>query len=150
LVTDDDQPDEIDWDDEFADDPDWQAMTPAQRQRLLSFAEQAIEKKIFCVYGDEEPAVPDSTWPCAQYLDQCKAKCCTFIFALTKDEVEVGLVQYNDKRPFFIARDAHDGYCPHLDRDSYQCTVYDNRPLRCRRYDCENDPAVWPELAKNA
>lgn len=141
--------DPIDWDDEFADDPDWQAMTPAQRQRLLSFAEQAIEKKIFCVYGDEDAGVPDSNWPCHQYLDRCKAKCCTFIFALTKDEVELGLVQTNEQRPFFIARDPVDGYCPHLDRQTYQCGVYENRPLRCRRYDCEHDPAVWPELAKN-
>ena len=30
------QNDDIDWDAEFADDPDYQALTPAQRDRLLS------------------------------------------------------------------------------------------------------------------
>ena len=24
-----------------------------------------------------------------------------------------------------------------------QCTVWDYRPLRCRRYDCTNNPLVW-------
>ena len=28
-------------------------------------------------------------------------------------------------------------------RVSMQCTVWDDRPPRCRRYDCTNDPHVW-------
>lgn len=145
MVDDVDQSEEIDWDDEFSDDPEWQAMTPEQRRRVLEFAEKAIEKKIFCIYGDEDEDVPDSDWPCQKYLGQCKAKCCTFIFALTKDEVEAGHVQYNEERPFFIARSADDGYCPHMDRETYACKVYENRPLRCRRYDCRDDSEVWPD-----
>ena len=64
---------------------------------------------------------------------------------LTKDEVEAGYVQYNEERPFFIARSPDDGYCPHMDRETYACKVYENRPLRCRRYDCRDDSEVWPD-----
>jgi Fe-S-cluster containining protein len=53
-------------------------------------------------------------------------------------------VQYSRRRPYFIARDA-DGYCPHLDRRTLACTVREERPLRCRRYDCRDDPGIWPE-----
>jgi Fe-S-cluster containining protein len=42
-------------------------------------------------------------------------------------------------RPFFIARDAG-GYCPHLQRDTLRCSVWAERPLRCRRYDCRENP----------
>ena len=143
-MTGNDQDDDIDWDNEFSDDPEWQAMTHEQRRSLLDFVERSIEKKIFCIYGDEDDDVPDSDWPCQKYLQQCHAKCCSFVFALTKEEAELGAIQYNDKRPFFIDH-AEDGYCVHLDRETRKCKEYDNRPLRCRRYDCRNDCDIWPD-----
>lgn len=136
--------DEIDWDEEFADDPEYQAMSPEQRKKLLSIMEKMIDMGMAAVYGDEDEDVPDANIDCAQCLSQCQAKCCTLIFALTKDEVKQGIVQYNKERPYFIARD-EDGYCPHMDRQSYRCDIWENRPLRCRRYDCRDDATIWPD-----
>lgn len=136
--------DPIDWEKEFADDPDFLAIPPEKRGRLIRMIEKTLEWGIAAVYGDEDEGVPDADVPCAQLTDRCRAKCCTFIFALTKDEAERGVVRSNPERPFFIARDA-DGYCPHLDRETLHCQVWNDRPLRCRRYSCACDPNVWPE-----
>ncbi len=135
---------EIDWDTEFADDPDYQAMSPQQRKKLLSVMEKMIDMGMAAVYGDEEDEVPDAKVDCAQCLPACQARCCTLIFALTKDEVAHGHIQHNPARPYFIARD-EDGYCPHMDRQSFGCTIWEHRPLRCRRYDCRDDSMIWPE-----
>jgi len=134
----------IDWDEEFADDPDYQALSSEERQRILRVMEKMLDMGMAGVYGEEDANAPDSDFPCKNYLNQCQAKCCTFIFALTKHEVNRGIVQYNQQKPFFIARDAG-GYCPHLDRQSFQCNIYYDRPLRCRQYDCRSDNNVWPE-----
>jgi hypothetical protein len=135
--------DDIDWDEEFADDPEWQAMSPEQREKLLSIMEKMIDMGMAAVYGDEDDAVPDAEVDCAQCIPYCKAKCCTLIFALTKDEVKQNKVQYNQQRPYFIARD-EDGYGPPMDRNSYGCLIWEDRPLRCRRYDCRDDKNIWP------
>ncbi len=44
-----------------------------------------------------------------------------------------------------IAHDKDDGYCVHLDRENYQCTVRENRPVPCRGFDCRtsNRWNVW-------
>lgn len=135
--------DEIDWDKEFADDPEYQAMSPEQRDKLLSFMEKMIDKGLAAIYGDEDEDIPDANVNCRQCLTTCKAKCCTLIFALTREEVEQGIAEYNQQRPYFIARDK-DGYCPHLDRQNLTCSIWHDRPLRCRRYDCGGDENIWP------
>jgi hypothetical protein len=133
-----------DWQQELADDPDFRALSAAERERLIAVMERMLEMGVCAVYGDEAEDGPDSCWDCRPYLDGCRARCCTFTFALTKDEVERGTIRHNPSRPFFIARDA-DGYCPHLDRATLRCLVWEQRPLRCRRYDCQGDTNVWPD-----
>ncbi len=133
----------IDWDKEFADDPDYQAMSPEQRTKRLSMMEKMIDMGMAAVYGEEDAGVPDAQVNCAQCILLCQAKCCTLIFALTKDEVARGHIQHNSERPYFIARDA-DGYFPHMDRQSFGCNIWEARPLRCRRYDCRDDNNIWP------
>ena len=96
------------------------------------------------VYGDEDEHVPDTKMNCSDYLGQCKAGCCKLIFALTKDEVEQGDIEYDRHRPYLIARDVDDGYCPHLDKESLQCSIWHKRPIRCRRYHCRDDMNIWP------
>ena len=135
--------DEINWDEEFADDPEWQAMTPEQREKMLSIMEKMIDMGMAAIYGEEDEGIPDAMVSCSECLSHCKAKCCTLIFALTKEEVAQGHVQYNQQRPYFIARD-EDGYCPHMDRQTYGCMIWEQRPLRCRRYDCRDDENIWP------
>jgi len=133
-----------DWQQELADDPEFRALSPEQRERLVAVMEKMLEMGVCAVYGDESDDAPDSPWECSGYLHRCQAKCCTFTFALTKDEVERGVIRHNRDRPFFIARDG-DGYCPHLDRTTLRCLVWEQRPLRCRRYDCQGDRNVWPD-----
>jgi Fe-S-cluster containining protein len=36
-----------------------------------------------------------------------------------------------------------DGYCIHLDRNTYQCSVHEHRPVPCRGFDCR-DNEKWP------
>ncbi|RMD60263.1 MAG: YkgJ family cysteine cluster protein [Nitrospirae bacterium] len=130
------------WDD-LSDDPDFLSLSDEEKERLLSLMERMLEMGIFAVYGledDEEEVL----FNCSDYLYRCKAQCCTFHFALTKEEVKKGIIKYNKKRPFFIARE-EDGYCPHLDRSTLKCKIWKDRPLRCRRYDCREDKDVWPD-----
>ena len=133
----------FDWDKEFADDPDYQSLTPEMREKLLSVMEKMMDMGMAAVYGDEEDHAPDAAIDCLSCITHCRAKCCTLVFALTKEEAGRGNLQYNKERPYFIARD-DDGYCPHLNRESMQCDIWQDRPLRCRRYSCRNDKNVWP------
>jgi hypothetical protein len=141
----DDQP--IDWAAEFADDPDFLAIPEDKRGRVLEMLaafEKTLERGVAAIYGDEAEDEPDADVACGRHLASCGARCCTLMFALTPAEVELDVVQYNSARPFFIARDL-DGLCPHLDRQSLQCQVWQDRPLRCRRYDCCDNRDIWPE-----
>lgn len=131
-------------DEDFKDDADYQALSQQEKLRIIRVMAKMMDMGMAAVYGDEDPHQPDADVPCEKVIDQCQAKCCTFIFALTKEEVKAGLVKTNPDKPYFIARE-EDKYCPHLNRDNWQCSVWHNRPLRCRRYDCRdyaND--VWP------
>lgn len=128
-------------DEDFKDGPNYQQLSEEEKLYIISVMEKMMAMGMAGIYGDESEHQPDANVTCNQLINQCKARCCTFIFALTKEEVEQGLVQYNKNWPFFIARD-EDGYCPHLDRKSLACEVWHNRPLRCRRYDCREDEDV--------
>ena len=135
---------DIDWWEEFADDPDFLELPPDGQKKLIEFLNRSIEMKLGVVYGDEAPNQEDACIDCGSYQSMCKAKCCTLIFALTQEEAEAGKVAYNQDKPYFIARDEEDGDCPHLDRKSYQCAVWNDRPIRCRAYSCEEDSLIWP------
>lgn len=134
----------INRDKEFSDDPDYLALSDEEKQRIVSVMEKMLKMGIGAVYGLEDEDVPDADVDCEERIRQCNAICCTYTFALTKEEVQKGRIKHDAARPFFIARDA-DGYCPHLDRSTIKCTVWAERPLRCRRYDCRKDSQVWPE-----
>ncbi|MFW2373437.1 MAG: YkgJ family cysteine cluster protein [Gammaproteobacteria bacterium] len=131
-------------DEDFKDDPDYQQLSYDEKIRIIRVLGKMIDMGMGAVYGDEDEGVPDADVPCNDLISQCGAKCCSFIFALTKDEVQLAKVQHNKDKPFFIARD-EDGFCPHLNRVSLECNVWHDRPLRCRRYDCRADKNVWPQ-----
>lgn len=132
-------------DEDFKDDPAYQALSIDEKLRIIRVMNKMMDMGMAAVYGDEEPDIPDADVPCQQVIDQCQAKCCTLIFALTKDEVKQGVVKTDPDKPYFIARDK-DGLCPHLHRQNLQCEVWQKRPLRCRRYDCrEFATDIWPE-----
>lgn len=52
-------------------------------------------------------------------------------------------------RPYLIAH-GEDGYCVHLDRKTYKCTVREHRTVPCRGFDCRNNEQwhVWVDYEK--
>ena len=79
----------------------------------------------------------------------CKAICCKFPFALSRQDVEEGAIRWEFGRPYLIAHD-NDGYCVHLDRESYRCMVWKQRPVPCHGFDCEDNEKwqVWADYEK--
>lgn len=126
---------------------DEEYFTEEQRAYIKEMVEKLMEKRILVVYGDEDGNGEGVCFDDDGRKKQCKSVCCSFIFALTKEDVKKGIVQWNTKRPYFIARDG-DGYCPHLDRKTLCCTIWEDRPERCRNYDCRKDQIVWQDWEK--
>jgi Fe-S-cluster containining protein len=92
-------------------------------------------------YGFESTVQID----CASRLHLCKAACCRLRFALSRQDVEEGIVQWDFRHPYFIAS-SEDGYCHHLDRTTSGCSIHANRPVPCRAYDCRRDQRIWSDF----
>jgi hypothetical protein len=84
---------------------------------------------------------------CENRLYLCKAACCRLPFALSKQDVQEGIVKWDLGQPYMNARDT-DGYCTHLDKCAGRCTVYAQRPIPCRGYDCRKDQRIWLDFEK--
>ena len=86
---------------------------PLSEEERAKILEIALERMVMInnkVYGLEDETEPEAEVDCGSRIKSCKAICCTYAFALTQEEAKRGIVKYNAKRPFYIARDA-DGYC---------------------------------------
>lgn len=79
---------------------------------------------------------------CGDRIHLCKASCCKLRFALSRQDVEEGVVRWDFSAPYVIAR-GDDGYCQHLDCATKCCGVYQQRPIPCRGYDCRTDRRIW-------
>ena len=79
---------------------------------------------------------------CASRLHLCRAACCRLPFALSQQDVQEGVVKWDLGQPYLNARGA-DGYCAHMERGTCRCTVYQQRPIPCRGYDCRRDERIW-------
>lgn len=84
---------------------------------------------------------------CASRIHFCKAACCRLRFALSRQDVEEGVVQWDFSHPYFIAQ-GEDGYCRHLDRGCMGCSIHAQRPVPCRGYDCRQDKRIWSDFAQ--
>jgi hypothetical protein len=86
---------------------------------------------------------------CENHIDLCKAGCCRFGFALSRQDVEKdvekGVVKWNLSRPYMNRR-GKDGYCTHMERRGSRCMIYPYRPVPCRGYDCHNDKRIWADF----
>lgn len=82
---------------------------------------------------------------CENRIPLCKAACCRMRFPLSPQDLEEGIVKWDLPRPYLIARGA-DGYCSHLESGGCGCTIYANRPLPCRAYDCRKDQRIWADF----
>jgi len=125
-----------------------EVVSEEERADIKKMIERLMEKGFFVVYGDEADEEKTVLFDPGGRKELCKAICCSSVFALTKKEVEKGIIKWNPKRPYFIARD-EDGYCPHLDRKSLLCKIWEDRPERCRKYDCRKDQNVWIDWKGN-
>jgi hypothetical protein len=84
---------------------------------------------------------------CAGRVSLCRAACCRLDLALSRQNLEEGIVKWDLGRPYMIARDADD-YCRHLDRTTHRCAVWQQRPIPCRGYDCRKDERIWLDFEK--
>jgi Fe-S-cluster containining protein len=82
---------------------------------------------------------------CENRVHLCRAACCRLRFALSKQDVEEGVVKWDFAHPYLIAR-GPDGYCQHLDRERLGCSVHAQRPVPCRGYDCREDKRIWADF----
>ena len=84
---------------------------------------------------------------CASRIPLCHASCCRLPFALSKQDVREGIVRWDLGQPYMIDQGA-DGYCDHLDRCAGACTIWKNRPVPCRGFDCRKDKRIWMDFEK--
>lgn len=79
---------------------------------------------------------------CESRLPLCGAACCKLPVALSKEDVEEGVLRWELGRPYLLLHDG-DHHCHHLDRETHRCGAYDARPIPCRAYDCRHDDRIW-------
>src|SRR5262249_8383734 len=84
---------------------------------------------------------------CASRIHLCHARCCSFKFFLTKQDLDEGVAKWDYGNPYWI-KQAADGYCIHSDPATRGCLIHAKRPHVCRRYDCRNDKRVWIDFEK--
>lgn len=114
-------------------------------ERLVKkFVESGIGLMYQDVSDDKYTFEHETLVDCPSRLHICKAVCCKLPFALSRQDVEEGILRWEFKRPYLIAHD-EDGYCRHLDRKTYLCTVRKNRSVACRGFDCRDNERwkVW-------
>lgn len=84
---------------------------------------------------------------CFALLPLCHARCCTFKFFLTKQDLDEGVARWDYGNPCWI-KQAADGYCIHSDPQTRACTIHGKRPHVCRQYDCRRDKRIWIDFEK--
>jgi hypothetical protein len=95
-------------------------------------------------YHVDPAALPDI--PCAELIPLCRARCCSFRFALSQQDLDEGVIAHDPEQPYYI-RQKPDGTCAHLDA-ACGCTVYLQRPRPCRIFDCRDDRRIWIDFAR--
>ncbi len=115
---------------------------------VKKFAEQEIGVVAVQEYNQDKYTFKDEVKiDCASRLHLCRAACCRLNLALSKQDIEEGILKWDFGDPYMIAKDA-EGYCRHLDRTTSRCTVWQHRPIPCRGYDCRKDKRIWLDFEK--
>jgi hypothetical protein len=84
---------------------------------------------------------------CRERIYLCRGACCHIPFALSKQDIREGIIRWELGQPYLIAH-GQDGYCEHFDCSRFVCTVYENRPVPCRAFDCRRDNRIWLDFEK--
>ena len=85
---------------------------------------------------------------CSERVHLCHGACCRIPFALSKQDIQEGIIHWELGQPYLIAHGS-DGYCEHFDRKCFGCTVYERRPVPCRGFDCRRDNRIWQDFEKS-
>lgn len=113
------------------------------KRMVKKFAEQGIGVIALQDYKENKYTFNEEVViDCAKRIHVCHAACCQLDLALSKQDIEEGIVKWELGKPYMIARD-FDGYCCHYDRSVCQCRVWQHRPIPCRGYDCRKDERIW-------
>lgn len=126
-----------------------------QRKKQVAgrLIEKFEERRIGLMYQDPEEdkyaSDKSADVDCGSRLHVCESLCCKLPFALSRQDVEEGIIRWEFGRPYLIAHD-NNGYCVHLDGKTRQCAEYDHRPLPCRIFNCRNNDKwpVWKDYDK--
>lgn len=122
-----------------------QVLNPGHRrvfEKTSYYAARGQPPKIKLRVVGDKYEFPNSEVDCEARYHLCHARCCSFTFALSKQDVEEGKVLWEIEDPYVI-RHEEDGYCSHLDRDTFFCSIHEHRPATCRGYDCRGDTRIW-------
>lgn len=109
------------------------------RQRVAKFPMPAVR---LADLGDKHAEGQTAEIDCANRIHLCQARCCTFKFYLTKQDLDEGKARWDYGNPYWI-KQGQDGYCVHSDPQTRACSIHASRPHVCRAYDCRNDKRVW-------
>lgn len=85
---------------------------------------------------------------CDALIPICGARCCTFHFALSTQDLDEGVIRWDYGRPYLIKQRVEDGYCVHNHPERRGCTAYHHRPRPCREYDCRDDKRIWEDFER--
>ena len=124
-----------------------------KRQVAERLVDKFIQSRLGLMFQEQESDkyefAQEAKIDCQACLQICKAACCKMPFALSKQDIDEGIIKWEFGRPYMIAH-GEDGYCVHLDRSTYKCSVHENRPVPCRGFDCRQneDWPVWADYAK--
>jgi Fe-S-cluster containining protein len=113
------------------------------RERARKHVSELQQPQVrFSDMGDKYADVETVEIDCAARLHLCHARCCTFAFYLTAQDLDEGVARWDYGNPYWIKRRS-DGYCTHCDPQTKFCTIHERRPHVCRLYDCRNDKRIW-------
>jgi len=123
-----------------------------KKQAATNIVEKFTERGMGVVYQkpeyDKYKFEGEAKIDCENRIHLCHAACCKLRFALSKQDVEEGIVRWNFSAPYLIAR-GEDGYCQHLNREEKCCSIHAHRPVPCRAFDCRNDKRIWLDFENN-
>lgn len=125
--------------------------TPAEFTNARAASDAALSKRrrLRVLLGDDNhkfDGIPRPDIDCPSLIPLCKARCCSFRFALSRQDLDAGVVRWDYEEPYMIAQ--RDGYCSHIERPGMGCTVYDHRPVPCRLFDCREDRRIWLDFER--
>ena len=116
----------------------------AARERIASHPLPSVRLgNIGDKYSEGQTAEID----CASLVHLCNARCCSFKFYLTKQDLDEGIARWDYGNPYWI-KQSSDGFCVHSDRSTGSCTIHAQRPHVCRAYDCRKDKRVWIDFER--